>query len=97
MRMRPVPLLKGQRDRTTWTQGYERAGEPVALSFISISPRRIEHHSLCSAIGMPHSTHTRIRCFGGSLFPSNRFHKDMPPPGMAIGFEYVRRWNGVPG
>src|SRR5713226_7047877 len=29
---------------------------------------------------MPHSMHTRIRCFGGSLLPNRRFKKDMPPP-----------------
>src|SRR6266699_2316971 len=65
------------------------AGEPEALSFISISPRRIEHHSLWSAIGMPHSTQTLIRCLGGSVFPNRRFHNVMPPPMKANDSEYV--------
>ena len=48
---------------------------------ISISPRRIEHHSLCSAMGMPHSLQTRIRGFAGSRFiPNRRFSNDMRPP-----------------
>ena len=56
----------------------------AAESFISFCPRRIEHHSLCSAIGIPHSTQIRIRGFGGSLrFPNNRFRMDMRPPGLA--------------
>ena len=35
-----------------------------ALRSISCCPRRMLHHCLCSAMGMPHSTQTRIRCFG---------------------------------
>jgi hypothetical protein len=50
----------------------------AALRFISIWPRRIEHHSLWSAIGIPHSTHTRTRGFGGSFLPNKRFNSDMP-------------------
>src|SRR5713101_5164447 len=41
----------------------------------------MEHQSLCSASGIPHSMHTRIRGFGGSLFPNKRFNRDMCPPG----------------
>jgi hypothetical protein len=42
----------------------------------------MEHQSLCSASGIPHSMQTRIRGFGGSLlFPNKRFNKDMSPPG----------------
>ena len=48
--------------------------------FISIWPRRIEHQSLCSATGMPHSTQTRTRGFGGSSRPSNRFRNDIGLP-----------------
>src|ERR1041384_5533784 len=29
---------------------------------------------------MPHSTQTRTRGFGGSLFPRRRFNRDMNPP-----------------
>src|SRR5262249_41125620 len=58
--------------------GYER--DAVAFSFISFAARKIEHHSLCSAIGIPHSTQTRTRCFGGSLLPKRRFRNDMRPP-----------------
>src|SRR5439155_16598712 len=54
--------------------------DAAAFIFISIVARWIEHQSLCSAIGMPHSTHTRTRCFGGSLLPNSRFKNDMPPP-----------------
>jgi hypothetical protein len=43
----------------------------------------MEHHSLCSASGIPHSTQTRIRCFGGSFFPNRRFNSDMTPPGRS--------------
>ena len=43
----------------------------------------MEHHSLCSAIGIPHSTQTLIRCFGGSFFPNRRFNNDMTPPGRS--------------
>ena len=49
--------------------------------FISIWARWMEHQSLCSASGIPHSMQTRIRCFGGSLFPNKRFNRDMSPPG----------------
>ena len=58
-----------------------------AWSSISRWPRRIEHHSLCSATGMPHSTHTRTRGFGGSVFPSSRFSRDMNPPGSPTNLE----------
>ena len=51
------------------------------VRFISICARRMEHQSLCSASGIPHSMQTRIRCFGGSLFPNKRFNRDMCPPG----------------
>jgi hypothetical protein len=43
---------------------------------MSIWPRRMAHQSLCSATGIPHSTQTRTRGFGGSLCPSNRFNND---------------------
>jgi hypothetical protein len=33
--------------------------EETAFGFISFCPLRIEHHSLCSAMGIPHSTQTR--------------------------------------
>src|SRR5688500_18586970 len=51
-----------------------------AFCFNSFWPCRIEHHCLWSATGMPHSTQTWTRCFGGSLLPSNRLRNDMKPP-----------------
>jgi hypothetical protein len=74
-------------------------GGVSAASFISFCPRRIEHHSLCSAIGIPHSTQIRIRCFGGStLFPNRRFNNDMSPPVPGpMMVVYVRRHRPVPG
>ena len=49
----------------------------AALASYSRWVRRMLHHSLCSAIGMPHSTHTRTRC-RGSEFRENSFcHKDI--------------------
>ena len=44
----------------------------------SIWPRRIAHQSLCSDTGIPHSTHTRVLCLGGSLRPNSRFKNDTP-------------------
>jgi len=67
----------------------------AAESFISFCPRRIEHHSLCSATGIPHSTQIRIRGFGGSLLPNRRFSSDMPPPGWVDILQL--RWTGRPG
>ena len=53
------------------------ADAAAALASYSRCVRRMLHHSLCSAIGMPHSTHTRTRC-RGSEFRENSFcHKDM--------------------
>ena len=63
-------------------QEAQRLAEAVLICN-SFWPRRIEHHSLCSAIGMPHSMHTRTRGFGGSFFPNSRFSKDMNPPGSS--------------
>jgi hypothetical protein len=41
----------------------------------------MEHQSLCSATGIPHSTQIRTRCLGGSLrIPNSRFNNDMGPP-----------------
>jgi hypothetical protein len=40
----------------------------------------MEHQSLCSANGMPHSMQTRMRGLGGSRRPNSRFHSDMFPP-----------------
>ncbi len=45
-----------------------------ALRSISCWPRRMLHHCLCSAIGIPHSTQTRTRCFG--WFFENSFEKN---------------------
>lgn len=36
---------------------------------------RMLHHSLCSAMGIPHSTHTRIRCPGWGFRENNFRHK----------------------
>src|SRR6188474_402646 len=63
--------------------------------FISIWPRRIEHQSLCSATGMPHSTQTRTRGFGGSSRPSNRFRNDIGLPPKSNESQYVGRWEPV--
>jgi hypothetical protein len=39
----------------------------------------MEHHSLCSATGMPHSTQMRTRCLGAGEFDEKiRFRNDMP-------------------
>src|SRR6187551_1097308 len=35
------------------------------------------HHCLCSAMGMPHSTQTRIRCLGSAFFENSLDRKDM--------------------
>jgi hypothetical protein len=43
------------------------------------------HQSLCSAIGMPHSTQMRVRTLGASsAFPIKRLSNDMLPPGVAV-------------
>jgi hypothetical protein len=43
------------------------------------------HQSLCSAIGMPHSTQIRVRTLGASsAFPIKRLSNDMQPPGVAV-------------
>ena len=46
---------------------------------ISICPRRMEHQSLCSATGMPHSTQMRTRWTGAEVFDEkSRLRKDIP-------------------
>jgi hypothetical protein len=60
----------------------KRDADSLPFRCISSCPRRIEHQSLCWATGIPHSTQTRTRFFGGSLLlPNKRFNSDMPPPG----------------
>src|SRR4029079_1943524 len=61
-------------------------------------PRRIEHHSLCSATGMPHSTQTRTLGFGGSSLPRIFLKKDMPASQLVPDKFLIRRRSGeVPG
>lgn len=39
----------------------------------------MEHQSLCSAMGIPHSTQTRTRCVGaGALDEKSRLRNDIP-------------------
>src|SRR5690242_6593138 len=46
---------------------------------ISTCPRRMEHQSLCSATGMPHSTQICTRCLGaGGFDEKSRLRNDMP-------------------
>ena len=46
---------------------------------ISTCPRRMEHQSLCSATGMPHSTQIRTRCMGAGAFDEkSRLRNDIP-------------------
>ena len=45
---------------------------------ISACPRRMEHHSLWSATGIPHSTQTRTRWVGSAVFDEKRrFRNDI--------------------
>jgi hypothetical protein len=55
----------------------------------------MEHQSLCSATGMPHSTQTRMRWMGSLGLPPNSFlNKDTDHlPLNAI--EYSIRWTGA--
>ena len=42
-------------------------------------PRRMEHQSLCSATGIPHSTQIRTRCTGAGVFDEkSRLRNDIP-------------------
>jgi hypothetical protein len=36
----------------------------------------MEHHSLCSATAMPHSTQIRTRCVGSGVFDEKRRFKN---------------------
>ena len=52
--------------------------EEAAARSISSWPRRMEHQSLCSATGMPHSTQTCTRFLGSSPpVPNRRLSNDM--------------------
>jgi hypothetical protein len=99
----PAQLVSGNGLWGSWIALVQEVGACVsaALSFISSWPRRIEHQSLCSAIGMPHSTQIRVRAFGVSVSrPSKRLSSDMPPPGRvrrSTHDQYVRRRGWVQG
>src|SRR6476469_1770420 len=46
---------------------------------ISCCVRKMLHQSLCSAIGMPHSTHTRTRVFVSGFFEKSFWKRVMCP------------------
>jgi hypothetical protein len=50
----------------TGAEARLRAVRQEPCRFIAFWPRRIEHHALCSATGIPHSTQIRVRGFGGA-------------------------------
>src|SRR5262245_28236569 len=65
---------------------------------MAIWPFKIEHQSLCSATGIPHSMQTWTRCFGASLMPNRLLSNDIPGSrGVAISLSYVGRLIWVPG
>jgi len=70
-----VPSLCSGCLRGAPTNAYERSAWRRSSS---CCPRRMEHHSLCSATGMPHSTQTRMRwVFAGVFDEKSRFRNDI--------------------
>src|SRR6267142_1398144 len=53
--------------------------EPRVLPSISCCVRKMLHQSLCSAMGMPHSTHTRMRVFGSAFFEKSFWKRVICP------------------
>jgi hypothetical protein len=95
-------LEDGRRWRThsrAWTSN--RTGNPsyiggssrdkeTAFGFISFCPLRIEHHSLCSAMGIPHSTQTRTRLDGSvRLVGKKRLRNDIGALIDSLARQYV--------
>jgi hypothetical protein len=64
------------------TAAYDAHGRSALRRSSSCCPRRMEHHSLCSATGMPHSTQTRTRwVFAGVFDEKSRLRNDIQVSG----------------
>jgi hypothetical protein len=82
LRAAVAAVAGGWLGRPVRQNGYARSGWPGCVrASRSRWVRRMLHHSLCSAIGIPHSTQMRTRWRGSVLREKSLFRIDMGSPG----------------